>query len=89
MTIIVAAIHKVVFIERKATALLSSLDIRIPIGSGGGDRFTRQYGEEVPRLRFEFASAPSGSEPLRAEEDLTADDGTDDHAIVGSNRGEP
>ena len=77
---------EVVLIQRKATALLRSLDVGAPIGSGGGDWFTGQYGEQVAGFPFGFGSAPSRRQPLQAEEDLAAGDGTDDHAILESNR---
>ena len=77
---------EVVLIQRKATALLRNLDIRVLLGSGGGDRFTRQYGEQFAGFPFEFSTAPPRRQPLQAEEDLAADDGTDDHTIIESKR---
>ena len=43
---------EVVFIERKAAAVLGSLDVCIPVTGCRWDRFTRQNSEQTQRLHF-------------------------------------
>ncbi len=89
MTRAVAAIHKSFSSSGRPRRCWDALTFAYRSAAAGGTGSHSNTANSLVAFSLEFASPPSGNEPLQAEQDLASGDRTDGQAIVGSDRREP